>query len=675
MPSRRLKRQRDSRANTLALVGITALLLLALLFFGLNYVNVLRGDTSQKTAIESAALTAAKDISRIVVNTPQFGWVGLTEQPPIGAGTVAQDNWNEPVHGINELMATARLDMIIADQIPASYDPHHLLKQLAADDYKKVKAAKDLLYSAINTSLTSAGCSGQSCPKDIYGNSVPTYNDTLTMYNSNQSSGSTLSGSFKLTLGGIVGGIQTCTPSPNPGADDPTNSSDQRNGYYLSDANFQYDGNDYVFAAVGTNPALSDISKFPTTANDTPDGTVAGLPYQMPAAVRVDADQQFQSSGKQWTSHFKACATAGGTARRPAPGAFTLSFPDGPLPEFTQPGDVFTNTSMQSLKCDVLSADGGDFPGGTGHLNSPSSMNPQPWTMPAWQGGQNPPPCDVALVCFYDWVRAGGSDVSASSINSMLTAPFNSPPTALIPWISHDPGSGIVLTLGNIPAGIMHSYTFNGDGTIQYNSQSIKPYRYSVVSNNQMYAELQGVGSGGGQKIPTTATQWAVITQMNVPQKGNQKVQIVGTQDVDVYFRDFVHQTGSSNGGLHSGEPLDFPQPPPTGSGGGSSGGGGGGPPGAPTPGTTPQVLSHNGQPPVVSNQTDFATSTTNPPAPYAQFSTGGGGPRPTYTTNGVCADIRFRRQIDVGQLVSVYSMYYYVLYFRYHVGYVGEML
>src|SRR4051794_8014763 len=108
--------KRSARGSTIVLIAAISLgLVVALIFFFLNYTRLMGSNAEQKKAIEAAALSAANDMSDIVINTKEFGFVSLSEQAPIGKATAAGDLHYLPVHGINTLIGTARLDAVIAD--------------------------------------------------------------------------------------------------------------------------------------------------------------------------------------------------------------------------------------------------------------------------------------------------------------------------------------------------------------------------------------------------------------------------------------------------------------------------------------------------------------------------------------------------------------------------------
>jgi hypothetical protein len=74
----------------------------------------------------------AEKLSRIVVNDSHFGFIALSNSPPIGKATVADDGEPCPISGINNLLATIRLDTLMAHELNDSN-----LCQLADADYEQ----------------------------------------------------------------------------------------------------------------------------------------------------------------------------------------------------------------------------------------------------------------------------------------------------------------------------------------------------------------------------------------------------------------------------------------------------------------------------------------------------------------------------------------------------------
>lgn len=628
----------------LAVIGAVALIAMLVLAFTLLYLSMLRSNTEHKTAIEAAAIAAAKDVSRIVVDTPEWGYVGLSNEPAIRNYTRAGDNWDLQVRSINELTATARVNMIIASQLNGG---DTFMQQCASEDMNAVIRAKNALVTEINQALVSGGSA-----RDAAGNTVTPYASAQQAYSRNEAKNSTyVANSLNLTLGGLQGGIPTSTKIPNP-ASYANAAGKEAEGYYLSDTNIQFGGEDFVFGAVGKRVSLCDVKKFTTT--------VSGIPYQVPAVVRAQATQRFTDQGKTWDTSFNACACAGSLEQpRPAPGALTVSFPDGPPPEITRLSDLYTHVQMgTTCPLEILTSANGDF------LSPGASLVPYPEFGPGqykmhktagsipFSASTSPPKpfaAEVVKLAIYDWIRCAGSNANIQSVLAEQNRVFAMPSPSTIAWKTYDPSDTTiprtVIDLGQIPKGIMHIFKFQPDGTVNYSNVAIMPQPYTPVGEGQLYAELQDAGDFASS-VPIWGKKGIQLPYAIAKYKGT--ADVTGTQSYNVFVRDLARNLGKDFGGSHAGERMDgnanISYGPhglygPQGADGDYGSGGWAGALGT-------------GLPPTITRQDDFG-STNIPPPPFYKYSQGpgGGGPRPAYTKTSLAADIRFRRLVHVGDL------------------------
>ena len=620
------------RGNMLVLiVAILAGLVIAVILFMLGYIRILGSHNEQRTAIESAALAAAKDLSRIVVEDPNFGFISLSDDAPVGTSTTAGDKYFMPVHGINTILGTIRLDLIVADQLN---DP--VMKDFIDRDYDNAMLAKDKLVSVLESSISGTVSPGYE-PKDKNGAIVDPYDSAVKAYKANvirQTTGSRfVEGSMKLQLGCIVGGGATNIPIPKPESLSGVSGSQRIGNFYKSYTNVPYGDKNFVFAGVAEGATIVDNNKFSKT--------IGSLPYVIPSIVRAEGDQMFTSTDGS-TTH-KGIQKAAACAQpfnnydpKPAPGMLSISFPDGRPPEIASMGSLWMEPQFLSPSKDtqILTPLGGDYPGGGG------ALDPSTWTAGGGGGGGGgggatgtTPISIIWSSNFYDWLRRGGTKVDINSIKAAVAAPFP----------------------GMVAANKGHSnvFGFNPDGTVRQGQLSIQPLPFMTVSENQFLAVSKGAFTS------------------SEPVK------------YDIIFRDQVNVRGRTLGGRHGGEPMDNPvYAAALDAGMGGSGGAYGGavawtPSGASLLGligiqgnpwgggllgmvpTGVAILGPYGlitliYPPTTPNwvigpDNDFGQGVL-PPAPIMNFSTGpaGGAPRPTYNQNGTAIDVRFRKQIPI---------------------------
>jgi hypothetical protein len=532
---------RDNRGNMLAFMIAAFGAVIILVFFGLNYARLLGSNAEQKKAIESAALAAATDLANIVVNTDEFGYVALSDAAPVGTKTIAPDQLSMPVRSINTITGTARLDLVIANALN-----DQTMQQFAKLDANNAQKAAIKLNTALSAAILPAG---QGVDKD--GKFVYPYNDAVSAYNANvvrmTGTSSYVGNSMKLSLGTISGGLSTTTPVPQPEALATVPAAQQAGGFYKSDMDIQLLGQDFVFASVGRGSSLADVRSFVAGGDQS-------LPYCIPAVVKAECDQMIATTMNGDVIHTAACAVPSSLYDPlPAPGALSLSFPDGPVPEIKKFADILNNPQLNDISkpASLLTPVNGDFP-----WDPSAAMSSMPWPL---DGAASPPIGVVWRGAFYDWIRRGGCKAQIDQVlavpNATLALP--NPATVIFAPVVTMGGSGSGGTaLGPVPGGIIHIFKFDPSGAVLYKNAPLKPYPYSVSSNNQMYAERLNAITG------STVSQFSIIPP-ELPQL-NGVANVPGHLDFtdvwDVYIRDEVRQPGTNLGGKHGGEPLDNTQ-------------------------------------------------------------------------------------------------------------------
>ena len=106
-----------------------------------------------QSVVEGAGLVAANDLSRVIIDDPHFGYVSLSNYPPIGKATCAPDGEPLPVTGINTLVGTIRQNTIVAHELN-----NQTMALLADND----KCKMDETIKTLNTTMKAvlAGKSG-----------------------------------------------------------------------------------------------------------------------------------------------------------------------------------------------------------------------------------------------------------------------------------------------------------------------------------------------------------------------------------------------------------------------------------------------------------------------------------------------------------------------------------
>ncbi len=637
---------RRSNGSMIALIVAFCFIIILLLFFALSYTRLLGTQSEQRTAIEAAAIAAARDCSRIVINTDEWGYVSLSDYAPTGTATKAADGYPLPVRSINTIIGTARLDLIIADKLGQP-----IMEDLAKKDMDNAKSVKDQLVAALSAAILPGGTG-----TDKDGNTITPYAAAEAAYQQNQvrmSGASTyVAGSMQLSLGSILNGNITRVPIPQPTAQAPVAASAKVGNFYKSYINIPYKGVDFVFGGIGDSIRIVDHNQWRAT--------IPGLPYQIPTIIRAEANENISDvhSPSGYTIKAVACAQPATVHDPlPAPGALSISFPDGPVPEIKTPKDLYVAAKMNAGDSNItqLSAKVGDYP-----IDAGSSMAPMPWPIDGSVGPRKS--SEVWRVGLFDWIRRAGTKANISSVINMQNVLLDDPSPATFTWIgpiNYDP---VYLPLGTIPSGIIHIFKFDPDGVATYESKPLTPLPLYASSHEQMHGEgLKGIhdSSLGKKKIK--------------PSSGGE---LELTDDMDLFFRDEVRQPGPNLGGKHAGEPIAKPivamekplpgrmfsykpmiyPPYPTVVGDGSPA-----PVPYPGPNNPPTPGPNKGYPPMVQARNDFGT-VYNPAASVVSTMPGGSGPvRPFYETTGTAVDMRFRRVVDIRGMPGATSDYGYI--------------
>lgn len=442
-------KSRTERGSTLVLVlSILLGIVVVTAFFFLDFVRFVGGHQEQETAIEAASLAAAKDLSKIVIEDPNLGFVSLSNYPPSYKRTKAGDNYFTSVRSINTLLATVRLDLIFADLVK---DP--ILKKCAEQDYGYVLSARTRLVDELRR-CTNPGAIGT----DVEGNDVSPTASAIEAYESNVvrmvgGSSRLIRNSLRLKLG-MAEGLSTNTAIPKPTRFANMQSDMQSNQCYVAYKDVPYNGKHFVFAATGAAFTLVDQKMFQEN--------MTALPYTIPSVVRCEADHEFITkdavtgrTGRR-VVHCVACAQpACSMDECPTPGSLVLSFPSSVPPEITDLWAVFANPQITKSPTDRIEVPfSGDFP------ETALTRTSLPII-----GGKNPPFERIFRVAFYDWLKRGRERVDIQSLLDVFTRQF---PVAT-------GGQGFY-------------FNHKTDGSVEMSDQAMTPSQELPVSHNQWRA-------------------------------------------------------------------------------------------------------------------------------------------------------------------------------------------
>jgi hypothetical protein len=420
--ARRTLRINQCRSNrkgsmlTLMCVSIALLALMGLVAFNLLDTYNLQGYHEQP--LQSAALSTAAELSRVVINDPNFGYVALVDYAPTGGSLVASDQYSVPVRGINSLFATIRVDMIIADVLGDS-----TLMTLAQDDYKNALVTATNLASALSNAVSS---DGSNKPKDVNGNTADIYSDALAIYLGNGGSAVDKS-AFSIKLGTAYG-LSSNTPIPAPSTFANVTADQSVDNEYDAFMSIPYGNKTFVFDALAASPTLIESVQFSPGP-----GKLVGV---VPDVVQINGI--VNNSGAKLTG--TVYAIPGATPVNPlAQGALALTFPDGNIPEMTTFGQILRDQTFTNMAFIPGLVTGGDYPGGSATITSPAGP------LPSWMG-TSPSASNILSLLFYDWLRRAGPTVQIDSVQSMMLSAISPNPSELSPFMEAFSANNGVIT-------------------------------------------------------------------------------------------------------------------------------------------------------------------------------------------------------------------------------------
>jgi hypothetical protein len=356
-----MKSARSNCGNTLVLVVITIFALLVVAYLAINFAQLVGTHKEAQTAIDAASLAAAKDMSHIVIDDKDgchFGIVGLVDDLP-------RKKDNRPVIGINTLMATVRLDAIIANKLGSS-----TMLVLAADDLQRAQADCLTLRKKIVRAFNDMTFS------DKDGNTISIIDDANRTYDENQVKlgGGKRKGNILLSAGWYQSPQGTTNiPVPAPqnigqvGASTSVASGSTTVYRPMVDVPVLFSANGsqgtfhFQFLPIGNEISLvsGQACEFPD-----PSGVDNWPGYLPPYLVRAEVDQEviaaanlqkeekdkLETRRPTSTLHNAAVAACGGPIRAFNTGTLQLAMPGGPPPKGQGPDCTSVRTIMNSTQ-------------------------------------------------------------------------------------------------------------------------------------------------------------------------------------------------------------------------------------------------------------------------------------------------------------------------------------
>ncbi|HMP52377.1 MAG TPA: hypothetical protein PKD05_12565 [Candidatus Melainabacteria bacterium] len=396
-----------------------------------------------KVALEAAALAAANDLSRIVINDPYWGYVALTDHAPVGAATLAGDSEPLPVSGINTLIGTARHELMVAKAIGTD----EAFECARADLEAARKTARDL-EDHLRNILSSPLESGE----DMDGNKISPLKSAEAILKKNLADNLALK-DLPADLGYLSRPSTTNSPMPADRSLAEIDKSYKSSRYYPAFVDLPLAGESFYFAGLGEQSSLVDEHQFRH-----------GNGEQICSILKLKA--RFRESGKDQDQEARACAQPFYQMDRTKPGLFCLSFPRGKPASLNRLRDLFTERTLLN-KIGLNTATGGDYP-----LDVEAKLETD-------KDQAESTLRYASTRAYFDWLRQArmpfAPDQVIADIDRKLAA-------------RKDTNSRLFVLL----------YGFSDDGAVKVLTPSKVPFRRQSTQENQLYAISFGAFSDSG---------------------------------------------------------------------------------------------------------------------------------------------------------------------------------
>jgi hypothetical protein len=323
-----------------------------------HFIWMLQEQIRIQSAVDAAALAVVDDLNRITVNDENFGFVALTNMPPIGKATLSESGVPSPVIGYNTLVGTVRLDNLIADEVN-----DETFTALARSDADKLATVVKELNSALAISIDST--STRQNPKDWNGLPVDAHRDALNCIASNMhiEAESIEPSKLIITLGSMrkATGTGVNIPTPAKLAQIPGNYAGQK--FYSPFVDYPVAHKHFMFASCGISSTLCPVSEF-RNATAQQVASIARLDLSITVREPDVIASVISKLGINPVATFfvSSCAKPGFVSDLAPPGVLTVQFANGQVGGLGRLRDVLIGAQLKSTPADTYTAQSGNYP-------------------------------------------------------------------------------------------------------------------------------------------------------------------------------------------------------------------------------------------------------------------------------------------------------------------------
>jgi hypothetical protein len=426
------------RGNTLLLTTLTVCFVVVPTFILVAQLALYQVDRARvQNIVEAAGLIAANDLAKIIIDDENFGFVALSNYPPIGKGALAEDGEPLPVTGINTLVGTVRQNTLIADELHNA-----TMVVLAERDKERLdKTIKDL-----NKTLKAAlDEKNRQQFNDMQGERIETTKDVITFIRSQLPDHVKLE-SVTLSNGWLSEGGDSTVAIPQPKHLAKIRPTEIRAGKYRAFSDVPVGGEHFSFAGLGTSSSLVDRKLF----RPADEKHICSI-IKISCRFKLNGMSKVAPFGLSTGSTLicDACCQPYSLPDSGPSGALTLRFSSGPVTGLQSWRD-FLGGGFRDTKVTTYSAEGGDYP-----ISQEAHMVPDQPLLPASTSAQ-------FAEHLYNWLRNGHTRPNIDAVIAMVDESFKSGPNQI------------------------YAYEFAHNGAISRRIISKDPFPVGVTADSQM---------------------------------------------------------------------------------------------------------------------------------------------------------------------------------------------
>ncbi|MBA3858989.1 MAG: hypothetical protein C0507_18950 [Cyanobacteria bacterium PR.3.49] len=490
--------KRNQKGNILLLILACMCLIIVPLLLVASQGGLYAIDRDRaRSAVEAAALLAANDMSRVIVEDPAFGYVSLSNFPPNGEGTLARDGEPLPVTGINTLTGTIRQLAVLGQEIQ-----NDTIIDLAETDRKCLESTIDNLNMSLAAAVRHSQngnarqqqlnirskdqiMTGDLDLQDSHGQKIEIRKDVSTFLDQHLPPSLKLE-SIELENGWLACPSRSSIALPNGTQFQHVEKGQSIDGEYRAFVNVPFQNQEFTFAGVGKSSALVSTADF----KSGDDKHINSIVRVKATFVRNNSFTHVMPFGLEMPDKIEIAAAAQPfTMDDTGPaGIMMLRFGGGAVAGLQSWRDFLQKSNFHDRQAMAYQAVRGDYPADPCATMRPSKLD-------AAKGASQ-----QFSEHLYYWLRNGHLRPKLASVLEMLSQTFQSAPNSI------------------------YAYEFNNNGNISRRVIARDPFPRGFTSEEQ---------------VSTT-----VDTNLNS-----------GINPI-IIFRNNVKRLGKDTGGKHAGQPV-----------------------------------------------------------------------------------------------------------------------